>query len=173
MIISVIVATYNRPDALHLVLQSLETQSDKNFEVALGFLLKAIELRLALKMMPCDVYLRASLCYKSLGNKSERAKLYELRVLEFESHAQWNGITLSAINELFVMYLEAGNYDKAEQWINRYLNFGVPDGVCTLKRLQFVMTVLRREGYHIVADKFQERFEAANQAAAVNEDREG
>ncbi|MDF9789242.1 glycosyltransferase family 2 protein [Polynucleobacter sphagniphilus] len=36
MIISLIVATYNRPDALHLVLQSLETQTDKNFEVIIA-----------------------------------------------------------------------------------------------------------------------------------------
>ena len=33
MKISVLVATYNRPDALELVLQSLEEQTDKNFEV--------------------------------------------------------------------------------------------------------------------------------------------
>ena len=33
MKISIIVATYNRVDALNLVLQSLETQTDSNFEV--------------------------------------------------------------------------------------------------------------------------------------------
>ena len=33
MKISVLVATYNRPDALELVLQSLKEQTDKNFEV--------------------------------------------------------------------------------------------------------------------------------------------
>jgi glycosyltransferase involved in cell wall biosynthesis len=36
MIISLIVATYNRPDALNLVLQSLETQTDKNFEIIIA-----------------------------------------------------------------------------------------------------------------------------------------
>lgn len=36
MIISLIVATYNRPDALNLVLQSLETQTDRNFEVIIA-----------------------------------------------------------------------------------------------------------------------------------------
>ncbi|QWE11893.1 glycosyltransferase family 2 protein [Polynucleobacter sp. AP-Titi-500A-B4] len=36
MKISVIVATYNRVDALNLVLQSLETQGDKNFEVIIA-----------------------------------------------------------------------------------------------------------------------------------------
>lgn len=36
MKISVIVATYNRPDALKLVLQSLESQDDKGFEVVIA-----------------------------------------------------------------------------------------------------------------------------------------
>ena len=36
MKISVIVATYNRVDALNLVLQSLETQGDRNFEVIIA-----------------------------------------------------------------------------------------------------------------------------------------
>ncbi|MDA0237991.1 MAG: glycosyltransferase, partial [Proteobacteria bacterium] len=36
MIISLIVATYNRPDALNLVLQSLENQTDKKFEVIIA-----------------------------------------------------------------------------------------------------------------------------------------
>jgi len=36
MKISLIVATYNRPDALNLVLQSLETQTDKNFEIIIA-----------------------------------------------------------------------------------------------------------------------------------------
>ena len=33
MLISVIVSTYNRPDALNLVLQSLNQQTDTNFEI--------------------------------------------------------------------------------------------------------------------------------------------
>ena len=33
MLISVIVSTYNRPDALSLVLQSLNQQTDTNFEI--------------------------------------------------------------------------------------------------------------------------------------------
>jgi glycosyltransferase involved in cell wall biosynthesis len=36
MKISVIIATYNRPDALDLVLQSLETQTDNNFEIIIA-----------------------------------------------------------------------------------------------------------------------------------------
>jgi glycosyltransferase involved in cell wall biosynthesis len=36
MIISLIVATYNRSDALNLVFQSLETQTDKNFEIIIA-----------------------------------------------------------------------------------------------------------------------------------------
>ena len=36
MKISVIVATYNRIDALHFVLQSLETQTDTAFEVIIA-----------------------------------------------------------------------------------------------------------------------------------------
>ena len=36
MKISVIITTYNRPDALQLILQSLNDQSDKNFEVVIG-----------------------------------------------------------------------------------------------------------------------------------------
>lgn len=36
MKISVIIATYNRPDALNVVLQSLETQTDNNFEIIIA-----------------------------------------------------------------------------------------------------------------------------------------
>lgn len=36
MLISVIVATYNRPDALRLVIQSLLTQTDSNFEILIA-----------------------------------------------------------------------------------------------------------------------------------------
>ncbi len=36
MKISVIITTYNRPDALQLILQSLNDQNDKNFEVVIG-----------------------------------------------------------------------------------------------------------------------------------------
>ena len=36
MLISVIVTTYNRPDALALVLQGLQAQSDSNFEVIIA-----------------------------------------------------------------------------------------------------------------------------------------
>ena len=35
-LISVVVATYNRPQALNLVLQSLLLQQDKNFEVVVA-----------------------------------------------------------------------------------------------------------------------------------------
>ena len=36
MLISVIVSTYNRPDALSLVLQSLNQQTDTNFEIVVA-----------------------------------------------------------------------------------------------------------------------------------------
>lgn len=36
MLISLIVTTYNRPDALKLILQALNEQSDRNFEVIIG-----------------------------------------------------------------------------------------------------------------------------------------
>jgi glycosyltransferase involved in cell wall biosynthesis len=36
MLISVIVATYNRPDALRLVIQSLMSQTDRNFEILIA-----------------------------------------------------------------------------------------------------------------------------------------
>ena len=36
MLISLIITTYNRPDALEAVLRSLDDQTDKNFEVIVG-----------------------------------------------------------------------------------------------------------------------------------------